>query len=610
MALPQPLLSLLASVCIVVMYTAMTSTGTSFLWLSAFCALAAFFIRVASSFRLKLGGEGFNSRRRVNSAAAFTLLFASFLYSLKTLGPIRFLLTAACVAGLPIISRCRKGPRFAKLVCTGVCAVIVVAINDPAQQTPPSFIYGAIGVLCAALAGRLVVSDVTKTADAYSLLISAVLLGFIGFVATVARKQDAAVDEMRVLCVFCAGAAAFISCIPLGVLAHASIASFAASLAGVLAASLLFSVTVLPSQLTWESLALAIASLSILGAHKGLSFVEGLATSVGTGSFDPALLFKKPKQHSDDGGIVTTLMSNSRERKLFIFLLLTIAIMLLEFVYGVAVNSLGLISDSFHMMLDGTSIAIGLYAAHAASWRPDEKTHPFGYARYEVFGGFVNGILLLFIALYVTVESVQRIIDPPEIEGPYLLLVSVVGLIVNVIGIVFFHEAHGHSHSHSHGEGGGGHVDHNMRGVYLHILADLLGSVSVIISSIIIYFFDFWIADPICSALSAVLILLSAFPLLEETGKVLLLSAPECDRNYSDELREAILETGLLQDVATPKIWVHSTPPRELTICTVAGKIRSSSEYTFTRKKIIETISQHMMNRLDAHKVSIILHLE
>ncbi|KPA80958.1 putative cation transporter [Leptomonas pyrrhocoris] len=284
--------------------------------------------------------------------------------------------------------------------------------------------------------------------------------------------------------------------------------------------------------------------------------------------------------------------------------------MLLEFLYGIAVNSLGLISDSFHMMLDGTSIAIGLYAAHAASWRPDEKTHPFGYARYEVFGGFVNGILLLFIALYVTVESIQRIIDPPEIEGPYLLLVSVIGLVVNIIGIIFFHDSHGHSHSHSHGEGGGGHVDHNMRGVYLHILADLLGSVSVIISSVIIYFFGFWVADPICSALSAVLILMSAFPLLEETGKVLLLSAPEYGKDYSDELRVAILETGLLQDVVTPTIWVHSTPPRELVICTVAGKMRSGNEYASTRKKLIDTVSHHMMNHLDAHNVSVVIHLE
>lgn len=611
---PQPVLALAASAALVVMYSAATASATSFLWLSAFSALAAFFIRAASTYGLKLGGEGFNMRRRINSVVAYTLLFASFLYGLKTLGPLRFMMTAAAVAGLPNISRCRKGPRFAKLMCTALCCVSLVVMNDPAQVVLPSLIFGAIGVLCTALAGRLAVSEVVKMADTYSLLFSAVILGVIGFTVTLIQSNVATANEMRNLIVFCVAVSVYFGCIAAGLVAQANAVSVACVLSAALALSLACKVAVFPRG-RWDFLAWIVATLSLLAAHKGVSFSEGLSTTAGASSFDPAQLFKKAKQHSDDGGIIATLMSNSRERKLFVFLLLTIAIMLLEFVYGVAVNSLGLISDSFHMMLDGTSIAIGLYAAHAASWRPDEKTHPFGYARYEVFGGFVNGILLLFIALYVTVESIQRILDPPEIEGPYLLLVSVIGLVVNIIGIVFFHDSHGHSHSHSHGEcegggGGGGHVDHNMRGVYLHILADLLGSVSVIISSIIIYFFGLWIADPICSALSAILILLSAFPLLEETGKVLLLSAPECNKNYSEELRAAILETGALQDVAPPTIWVHSTPPRELAICTVAGKMRSNAEYTSTRKKLVEMISQHMARHLDAHNVSVILHLE
>lgn len=610
MPVPQPALALVVSACAVVMYRATNASGTSFLWLSAFSALAAFFVRVATNSRLKLGGEGFNSRYRANSTVAYSLVFASFLYSLKTLGPLRFILSAACVAGLPSINRCRKGPRFAKFVCTGVCCAIVSVVTDPGQDTPPSIIYGVIGVACTAVAGRLAVSEMVRTADAYSLLFSAIALGVIGFILTIVQRHETAVNEMPILLTFCAAAVTYFGCVPAGLDAQASVSTSIAALVGALATSFLCGVNVVPSPRSWECIALVIASFALLGAHKGVNFADGSSASAGSGSFDPAQLFRKVKPHSDEGGIVTTLMANSRERKLFLFLLLTIAIMLLEFLYGVAVNSLGLISDSFHMMLDGTSIAIGLYAAHAASWRPDEKTQPFGYARYEVFGGFVNGILLLFIALYVTVESIQRIVDPPEIEGPYLLLVSVIGLVVNVIGIAFFHDSHGHSHSHSHEEGGSGSVDHNMRGVYLHILADLLGSVSVIISSIVIYFFGFWIADPVCSALSAVLILLSAFPLLEETGKVLLLSAPEYGKNYSDELRAAIIETGLLQDVATPIIWVHSTPPRELTICTIAGKISSSSEYTSARKKLIEEISNHMMRHLDVHNVSVILHLE
>ena len=108
-----------------------------------------------------------------------------------------------------------------------------------------------------------------------------------------------------------------------------------------------------------------------------------------------------------------------------------------------------------------------------------------------------------------------------------LLTTSVLGLIVNLIGLAYFHEhAHGHggdggcSHGHSHGG------DSNMHGVFLHVLADTLGSASVIVSTLLIKYKGWLIADPICSLLISILILLSAFPLIESTARVLLLQAP------------------------------------------------------------------------------------
>lgn len=325
----------------------------------------------------------------------------------------------------------------------------------------------------------------------------------------------------------------------------------------------------------------------------------------------PSHLFSKKEDRGDES-MMKSLLSNARERKLAVFLLLTVGIMFLEFFYGISVNSLGLISDSFHMMLDGASIGIGLFAAHAASWKPNEKTHPFGYARYEVLGGFINGILLLFIAFYVMLESIERLVDPPEIEAKYLLLVSVVGLVVNIIGVIFFHDSHGHSHSH--GEcgsgGGGGRVDHNMRGVYLHILADLLGSVSVIISSIFIYLFNFWIADPICSALSATLILMSAFPLLEETGKILLLSGPPTESNFAEVLRKEVLASGLLIEMDVPKIWMHSTAPREMIFCVLSARMRRDENYSRARTVILAIVEKKIQHDLGVDNTNIVLNLE
>ncbi|KAG5475884.1 hypothetical protein CUR178_03597 [Leishmania enriettii] len=603
-------LSLVASGCLVFTYHCARLSGTSVVWLSSFVALLFFLARLPRIIRAKVTAHNAPlDQNRLSSACACAICFVSGTYGLATLGALRFVCACACSSGIQYLARIRRSSRLAKTACTAASYVILAITSDPARITGPSVLFGPLGVVCTSCAVYLSTKDVVKKADRTAILFSTCALSLVGFATTLLQQKVIAENEMLLLLVFCISGIVLAGCITAGLSLQWNIATIVATAAGMSVASVACGEKVFPAANSWESLALLSCNGLIFLAHKGLTFSDSSVVSLSSGSLKSAQLLKTDR-YRGDGGVIATLLSNSRERKLFFFLLLTLAIMFLEFVYGYAVNCLGLISDSFHMMLDGASIVIGLYAAHAASWRPDERTHPFGYARYEVLGGFINGILLLFIALYVMIESMQRFMDPPKIEGSYLLLVSVIGLVVNVVGILFFHDAHGHSHSHSHGEGGGGKVDHNMRGVYLHILADLLGSVSVIISSMLIYLFDLWIADPFFSAVSATLILLSAFPLLKETGKVLMLSAPNYESNYSHELREALLATALLQDVDYPKLWVHSTSPRELTICTVAGKLRSNAEYANARKKITETAIAHMLHHLDMHNVSFVLHLE
>ncbi|KAG5501477.1 hypothetical protein JKF63_03306 [Porcisia hertigi] len=612
MQLFEAVVTLAASVCVVFTYHCATISGTSVVWLSSFAAVLTFLARLPRILCSKATAwDAFPDQSRLLSAGACALFFVSAIYGLTTLGALRFICTCACAAGVDHIARIRRTSRFAKFACTFLSCVLVAFTSNPARPTHPSKLFDLLGVVCTCGAVHISTKEVMKKAPQAALLFAACGLGILGFITTLVQHKLAAENEMLLLLVFCVSGAVLAACINTGLTLQGSITKFVAAFVGMSVASLVCRERVFPDVYNWECLALLTIFGLIFAAHNGLTFADSSTGSQSGVHFHAAQIFRRTNQFSEDGGVFVTWLSSSRERKLFLFLLLTVGIMLLEFIYGFAVNSLGLISDSFHMMLDGMSIVIGLYAAHAASWKPDEKTHPFGYARYEVLGGFVNGILLVFIALYVMVESIQRILDPPEIEGPYLLLVSLIGLVVNVVGILFFHDAHGHIHSHSHDQGGCGvHVDHNMRGVYLHILADLLGSVSVIISSISISLFGLWVSDPICSAMSAVLILLSAFPLLGETGKILLLSAPNNEGDYPPKLREALLETALLDHVEIPKIWVHSTAPRELAICTVAGKLRSNMEYTTARKRITETVTAHMLRHLDLNNVSFVLHLE
>ncbi len=172
------------------------------------------------------------------------------------------------------------------------------------------------------------------------------------------------------------------------------------------------------------------------------------------------------------------------------------------------------------MLFDCTALLVGLYASLMSRWKAT-RLYSYGYGRVEILSGFVNGLFLVVIALFVLEEALHRIHDPPNVSTDKLLFVSVAGFIVNLIGIVTFSWNHTHSHSH------GGHSHNaNMRGVFLHVLADTMGSVGVIISTLLIQQFGWYIADPICSIFIAVLIFISVLPLLRDSAEILLLATP------------------------------------------------------------------------------------
>ncbi|WWC88094.1 uncharacterized protein L201_002998 [Kwoniella dendrophila CBS 6074] len=149
-----------------------------------------------------------------------------------------------------------------------------------------------------------------------------------------------------------------------------------------------------------------------------------------------------------------TILNTPTSSKIFYFLLLNLAYMFVQMVYGVATNSLGLISDAIHMLFDCFGIAVGLWASVAATWKPDGR-YTFGYSRVETLSGFANGCFLILISIFIIFEGIQRVLDPPEMETQQLLLVSAVGLGINLFGMwaTGGHHHHGHSHGHDHGHG-------------------------------------------------------------------------------------------------------------------------------------------------------------
>lgn len=313
-------------------------------------------------------------------------------------------------------------------------------------------------------------------------------------------------------------------------------------------------------------------------------------TSLTSSSLDPVTLFDPMEGGTVQMGFISTILSNSKQRRLATFFSLTMFYMLVELIYGLHSNSLGLVSDSFHMLLDSASIAIGLFAAYMAVWKPD-ASHAYGFGRYEVLSGFTNGVLLVFIAGYVLVEALARLFDPPKIGSDYLVFVSVCGLVVNIIGIVFFHEAHAHGHS---GGGDCGHShDLNMQGVYLHILGDFLGSVSVIVSSVIVRFTGFMAADPICSAFVSLLILVSSVGLLRETGAALLQRVPSSSEGSWDGAKRQLAKIDGVAKVIESNLWVQATSPSVLNVVTVHLLASADAGEAQVRQQAIAVLRSH-----------------
>lgn len=258
--------------------------------------------------------------------------------------------------------------------------------------------------------------------------------------------------------------------------------------------------------------------------------------------------------------VLKHILDDSNSRKIFYFLCINFSFMFVEIIGGYFTNSLGLISDAGHMFFDNASLFIGLYASYMSRWRSD-SVFTYGYSRYEVLAGFVNAVFLVFIGVSVVVEGVSRLWQPPDIHTEHLLPISIAGLGVNIIGLIFFHDvAHAHGHGGGGDEGGhsdcdGGHHGHshggganeNMMGVYLHVLADALGSIGVIISSLMIKYWGWKLADPIASIIISGLILASVIPLLNVTVGPLLQRVPE---GSEGKLRAACATLAKSPDIA------------------------------------------------------------
>jgi len=211
------------------------------------------------------------------------------------------------------------------------------------------------------------------------------------------------------------------------------------------------------------------------------------------------------------------------KQRLALTLVLSALYLVAEVAGGLWTGSLALLADAGHMLADVGALALSLFAFWLAE-RPAGAARTFGWRRFEILAALANGLVLALVAAFVLFEAAERLGTPRAVNGLGAFTIASGGLLVNVLGLVLLR--HGKERS------------LNLRGAWLHLAGDALGSVGAMAAGLAIWAFDWRAADPLASMAIALLVLRSAWALLRETVDVLLEAAPA--HLDVDELRAAL----------------------------------------------------------------------
>lgn len=213
----------------------------------------------------------------------------------------------------------------------------------------------------------------------------------------------------------------------------------------------------------------------------------------------------------DHGAALAGSAAGRHRRRLIGALVLTLTYMAVEVIGGLLTGSLALLADAAHMLTDAGGLALALFAIRFAE-RPATPQKTYGYLRIEILSALANAVVLLLLTVYILYEAYRRFVDPPEIIGGPMLAVAVVGLIVNLISMRLL--------------AGGSSESLNVKGAYFEVLADMLGSLGVIVAALIVMLTGWQLADPLIGAGIGLFIVPRTWQLLKQVTHILLEGTP------------------------------------------------------------------------------------
>ncbi|MFK2824772.1 cation diffusion facilitator family transporter [Bacillus sp. B190/17] len=230
--------------------------------------------------------------------------------------------------------------------------------------------------------------------------------------------------------------------------------------------------------------------------------------------------------------------SNNKQALKWSFMLIAVY-MVVEVVAGILTNSLALLSDAGHMLSDAAALGLS-YLALKFGEKGASLSKTFGYKRFEILAAFINGLTLLVISIYILWEAYKRMLAPPEVMSVGMLIVSIIGLFVNIAAAYILMK-------------GDKDENLNVRSAFLHVLGDLLGSVGAIAAALMIMFFGWNMADPIASAIVAILIIISGIRVTKDSIHILMEGVP--GHINVVEVRESLLNLPGVNDIHDLHVW-------------------------------------------------------
>lgn len=250
------------------------------------------------------------------------------------------------------------------------------------------------------------------------------------------------------------------------------------------------------------------------------------------------------------------VVTEGNAKKLTFALALTSTFLIVEVIAGFMTQSLALLSDAAHMFTDAAALAIALVAIKIGKLPADNK-RTFGYQRFEILAALFNALMLFVVAIYILYEAYQRFSTPPEIQSIGMMVVAVIGLIINLISMkILFSSAQDSL---------------NVKGAYLEVLSDAIGSVGVILGAILIYFTGWMWVDTIIAVLIGFWILPRTWVLVKQSINILLEGVPE--EIDIEHLRDDLLALNGVEDIHQLKVWAITSKNVHLTVHLLAPQV-------------------------------------